>query len=295
MQTKSRFFDFDFDHLKESNWGLIALAVIVDAALLTVAMLVILPFFKNAFPIERFTNGLVGPTLIFSLARFIFVVLGVAMLVGKLRPRDLGLQWEKLSQGAVVVFGLWILMQVIGALLHLIATGKVGLSPIWTPEKIPFIAGGLIAQFLGNAFAEEVIFRGFLLTQVALLLKGKITKHGKLLTASIFLSQFIFALTHIPQRIATGYPLPSMLINLVLLWVIGSLFAVLYLRTDNIFVVIGIHALANMPVTVLALPSRAVGELLIYLLALALVFAWGPLMRWIKPEEDSGQSPRFEP
>ena len=52
---------------------------------------------------------------------------------------------------------------------------------------------------------EEVIFRGFLVTQVYLMLKGKISGHGRLVTASVLISQLIFSLSHIPQRIYNGY------------------------------------------------------------------------------------------
>lgn len=274
--------------IKETNWGVIGLVVFVDAALLVVAMLVILPIFQESFPIERFTNGLIKATLIFSLVRFFLVISGMAIWVGGLTWSDLGLCKKKFSRGTIVVFCLWILMQLIGMLLHLFTSGKGGLSPIWTLERIPLIAGELIAQFLGNAFAEEIIFRGFLLTQVILLLKRKISNRSRLLTASILISQLIFALTHIPQRIATGYTLPSLVVNLFLLWVIGSLFAVLYLRTENIFIVIGLHALANVPVSILAIPSQATGELLIYLLTLGLIFTWRPLVyRFIYPNRPS--------
>ena len=282
MKEDATFIGFDFESLRETKWHVVALAVIVDAVFLALAMLIVLPFFRASFPVENFTAGLIQPTFLFSGMRFVLVALGVAMLLGGLRARDIGLHWKKLPGGVLVVFGLWIVMQLIGMLLGLVSSGKVALSPIWTPDRVPLIFGELIAQFLGNAFAEEVIFRGFLMTQVYLLLKKRVSGRGRLAMVSVLTSQLIFALSHVPQRIATGYPPRSLLLNLPILWVTGMLFAVLYLRTGNIFITVGVHALVNAPVTVVAMPSQLVAELLPIVLFLALIALWRPLMYWME-------------
>jgi hypothetical protein len=282
MHEEAHFIDFNFERLKETIWPVIVLTVIVDVAFLALAMLVILPFLRASFPLERLTNGLIQVTFIFSALRFALVALGVTMLIGGLRAWDIGLAWEKLTAGALVVFGLWIVMQLIGILFGLVASGQVALSPIWAPDKLTLIAGELIAQFLGNAFAEEVIFRGFLVTQVYLMLKGNISGRGWRVTAAVLISQLIFSLSHIPQRLTGSYTPLSLLLNLLLVWGYGILFAVLYLRTENIFIAVGVHALANAPVTIVALPSQSVGGLLALALGLVLIAAWRPLTRWME-------------
>ena len=155
------------------------------------------------------------------------------------------------------------------------------MSPIWTPERLPLIAGELIAQLLGNASAEEVLFRGFLLTQVVLMLDEKISSRGWRVTAAVLISQLIFALSHIPQRIVSGYSLAALGPNLIQLWLVGIVFAVLYLRTENIFIAVGVHTLVNAPVTILAMPSKAVAVLLPLILALVLIAVWKPLAGWL--------------
>jgi membrane protease YdiL (CAAX protease family) len=281
MDKDVRFIDFCFDNVKKTSWLVVAWAVIVDAAILFVAMQVVLPLFRASFPLERLTNGLVQATLVFSVTRFVLTVVGVAMLLGRLGARDIGLKWDKMVRGALVVLGVWIAMQLVGMIIGLAATGKVALSPYWTPDRLLPIAGELIAQFLGNEFAEEVIFRGFLLTQVYLLLQPVILGRGRRLTASVFLSQLLFSLSHIPERIASGYTPLGMLFNLTIVWVWGILFAVLYLRTENLFVAVGVHAQANAPVTVLAMPSEGVAGLLPLALGLVLILIWGPGKRWV--------------
>ena len=101
MHDKEPFMDFDFDRLKETSWSLITVAVLVDVVVLLIAMQVVLPLLKSSFPVERLTNGLVQATLIFSIVRFALVVVCVIVLVGGLRARDVGLQWQKLPSGAL--------------------------------------------------------------------------------------------------------------------------------------------------------------------------------------------------
>jgi membrane protease YdiL (CAAX protease family) len=278
MNDKGRFIGFDFHLLREAHWPVVVLAVAVDAILLVSANLVILPLLRSSFPIDRFTGGLIQPTLIFSVMRFALAVVGVALVVGGLRPRDVGLDREKLLSGALVVFGLWIVMQLVGILPRLISAGEVASSPIWTPERVPLIAGELIAQLLGNALAEETLFRGFLLMQVGLMLKGRTSGRGWHVTTAVLISQLIFSLSHIPQRIVSGYSLADLWPNLIQLWLVGIVFAVLYLRTENIFICVGVHTLVNAPVTILAMPSEAAAVLLPLILALVLIAVWEPLM-----------------
>lgn len=269
----------DFKNVRKTSWTMIALAIIIDMIFLAVAMLIVLPFFQSSFPVRDLTNGIIQTTFLFSIARFALVAGGVAMLLGGLRFRDIGLQWRKLPAGALVVFGLWIVMQVIGAILSLIASGTIAISPIWTPDNLAPIAGEIIAQFLGNAFAEEVIFRGFLLAQIYVLLKPIIVGHRRLMAASLLISQLIFSLSHIPQRLVHNYSAPELLFSLLILWVFGIILAALYVRTGNLFLVIGVHALVNAPVTVVAWPSQGLASLMPFLLTLVLLALWGPLRR----------------
>ena len=289
MNDEAGFIDFDFHLLTEAPWSVVVLAVAVDAVLLVIANLIILPFFQSSFPVERFTAGLIQPTLIFSAMRFLLAVVGVGIVAGGLRARDVGLDGDKLSNGALMVFGLWTVMQLVGMLPRLISSGEVALSPIWTPEKLPLIAGELIAQLFGNAFVEEVLFRGFLLTQVTLMLNERISSRGWRVTATVLISQLIFALSHIPQRIVSGYSLAALGPNLIQLWLVGIVFAVLYLRTENVFIAVGVHTLVNAPVTILSMPSEAVAVFLPLILALVLIAVWEPLVGLIERRGDAVQ------
>jgi hypothetical protein len=99
---------------------------------------------------------------------------------------------------------------------------------------------------------------------------------------TLIISQIIFALVHIPNRVYLGLGAGEIALDLLLLTVWGVLFTLIYLRTDNIFLVAGIHALGNAPTSLFAPQPGLAGageSLLIYALALLAVFALPALMR----------------
>jgi membrane protease YdiL (CAAX protease family) len=68
---------------------------------------------------------------------------------------------------------------------------------------------------------------------------------------AVFISQFIFTLSHIPQWIEYGIDTP-LLPAIVLL--LGLVFTTIYLLTGNLFIVMAFHALHDAPTALLASP-----------------------------------------
>lgn len=66
----------------------------------------------------------------------------------------------------------------------------------------------------------------------------------------LVLSQSIFALIHIPNRLLNGFTLLETLPNLFIVFLLGVLFAMVYLITDNLFLAMGVHTLINMPLLI---------------------------------------------
>lgn len=108
----------------------------------------------------------------------------------------------------------------------------------------------LAAQLFGNALYEEVAFRGFLLPQF-------FRRFRRLGPAAAFvlaplLSQLLFALAHVPNRLwVTGLVPANLPGSLIPLFVLGLYFALVYLLTDNLFAVVGLHSLINVPMLTL--------------------------------------------
>jgi membrane protease YdiL (CAAX protease family) len=133
--------------------------------------------------------------------------------------------------------------------------------------------GALLAQLFGNALAEETIYRGFLLPQTWL--KLPIAQHpGWRLLLTVLISQGVFALSHIPNRIFNGMPITAMAPDMLILLAFGLYFTFLYLRTGNLFIAVGVHALVNQPVSIIQSDLSAP---LLMTLALLLAIVWPKL------------------
>ena len=128
-------------------------------------------------------------------------------------------------------------------------------------------------------FIEEVIYRGFLLPQVFLLLVArKSWDSSKALLVALLSSQAYFALNHLPAALLTyreEWLGATLYIIQVLL--VGILFAAIYIRTGNLFVAIGLHALINFPSELFV--SRLDPFLLVLMACCAILIAWPYLNR----------------
>lgn len=225
---------------REAGWPTIALFLIVTFAILT-----LIPAALRAGPMARvilpewLTNTLVFGTL------FLVGVVGIVFGLGRLRPADVGLVRGKLAQGILVVICVWILIQVVAAGSALVAGRTVALHRSWTtPGPGPTLLWTMV-MFLGAGLVEEVAMRGFLFPQFALKLPG--SQRARFWTA-IVASQSVFALAHIPAHIVIRKLTGTALLSTVLLQgVAGVLLLLLYLRTRNLWIAVGLHGLANAP------------------------------------------------
>ena len=100
-------------------------------------------------------------------------------------------------------------------------------------------------MFAATAMWEELAFRGFLLPQLYLKLPGQ---HWARLWGALLLSQIVFACAHIPAHIMLRHLWGSALLQMLALQgFAGVLLGLLYFRTRNLWIAIGIHGLANAP------------------------------------------------
>lgn len=273
--------------VREAGWPVVLLA---PAAVLGLIVLELAFLLDGARTVARITGGLVQPPILFNLAHLLLVVGGVVFLVGGLRPRDVGLRRAALPMGVLVTAVAWLLPQALSAGILLVQGLTPGLDPAWT-ETGATTLGVLLGQLAGNAPAEEAVFRGFLLPQLYLKLGGDRTRPsaGRLL-AALVLSQAAFALTHLPARLheeMTGLLLWE---SLAAAFLSGLLFALLWLRTGNLFVAVGIHALLNYPlplVEALVPPKTVILWLGLFLVAV------GPRLAGVgAPGDAAGVGPR---
>lgn len=236
-------------NVKEAPWKVILVQLLVSIVMVSLINLVLFPgpFFG---PIARATGGLIDGTLqanLLSILLFSLIVFGW----GKLRPRDVGLDWSKLGQGLSLTALLWLAMQLIVLLVNWI-TGDFHLNPSWSERGVTTVLGSLIAQLAGNAFYEEMSYRGFYLGQFYLKIRNP--NERRRLPLAILSMLGLFILSHIPNRIFHGYTLADIPLDFALLFAYGLFFTAIYLISGNLFLAIGVHALVNRPTLITEAP-----------------------------------------
>ncbi len=194
---------------------------------------------KSFTAITGLTNGLITPTLIAGIFT-IFVFLLISTVVGKLRLKDFLLTSKKIKKGVFWTLILWIFLNLLSAIFSYLENGYLVLN-----DKLSYRFGGLIAQFLGNAFAEELIYRGILLIQIYLILRVKINNKKSILLG-LLISQSIFSLSHIPNRIFLGQ-MDYLIFDLIKLFIVGIILSLIFIKTQNLIYLIGVHSLLNQP------------------------------------------------
>ena len=260
-----------WSEIREVSWGVLAIFLV---AIIAAAAFVNLVFFRLAAPqvVVDATTGLVDWTLMGSAIILVVVVGGVIFGLGHQRPADVGLIARKLPAAIGVTAALWVVTQALLSLGAWATLGEIPLNPRWAERGVTAMFGALLGQLFGNALAEETIYRGFLPPQIWLKLRGGLLVHlrWRLLLAAL-ISQTVFALAHIPNRIFNGMAVEEIALDMVVLIIFGLYYLFLYLRTSNLFFAVGVHALANQSLT---LVQSDLVTPLIMLLALGAAFFW---------------------
>jgi membrane protease YdiL (CAAX protease family) len=231
---------------REVSWLVIALFLVVSSG-----VLVLLPVLRHAAPLREIFAGPSWRANVFVFAALlILAVVGVIFGLGRLRPADVGLRRNKLGEGMIVTVIVWSLMQLIEVVGDIVTTSRVTIAPSWTRNGIGSTLAWTAAMFLGAALYEEIAYRGFLFPQLYLKIGG--TSRARFWIALLF-SQVVFAVSHIPAHVALRHLSGSALWTTVALQgIVGVMLVLLYLRTRNLWISIGLHGLANAPTSLVA-------------------------------------------
>jgi membrane protease YdiL (CAAX protease family) len=273
------------DALRETSWATIGAVVI--AGVMAVALFhLTLPAISDALaPVVDATGGLVEVTLLVNLAFVVVIVGGIILRFGDLRSRDIGLVRADLPLGIGITAGAWILVQVTGVAALALQGESLALADSLIRVGILPVLGGFIGQVFGNALYEEVVYRAFLLPQLAKkftrLSRSESPRTAFLL--ALLASQVVFTLVHVPGRLAGGVEVGDLPVFLTAPFVLGLLFTLVYARTGNLFVTIGLHALINDPV--LLVDAGGVVLVPLLLVVFAILVAWPSLLTWVGGEE----------
>jgi membrane protease YdiL (CAAX protease family) len=222
------------------------------------------------------TRGLVTATLVANFISLAVIVGLVLCLIGGLRLSGLGLRSSDLPIAVVLTVSVWIGVNAIEGAWQAVADGAVSWGGEWQELGVTAVIGALLAQLFGNALYEEILFRGVLLRQTYWRLKTTRLTNLQTLAIAIAISQSVFALIHLPILLSGGMSPIAVFSQLPAIFVAGSAFAVLYARSDNLMLCVGIHALANKP-TLLVTDRFGLPDNLVFATVMCLILAafWG--------------------
>jgi membrane protease YdiL (CAAX protease family) len=205
-------------------------------------------------------------------------IVGVLLWYEKLSLQDIGIAWRKLPFAMLLWVGIWLLIQGIELVSGLLLQGNAKIDPAWSGGGLAIIAL-LVGHLFGTALYEEMAFRGFLLRQCFAGLH-RWTKNRQVLSAAvaILVSQLAFTLFHVPWKLVTQGWSANTMGELCGVLLTGIVYSLLYLRTDNLFLVMGVHALGNAPTSLLS-PTIGTPNLLL-LLTVVIWILWPRLKKW---------------
>lgn len=256
--------------IKRVRWQTLLLCAVLHNALKP--LLFSGAFVQATAPLRSALGGLVSVTLLTYLVE-LALLLGLLRLVEGVRLRDLGLDRAHLLNAAIFVTLLWGLKQI--ALWLATSTFRPVAPDPWLLRHLGDGAfwGRLVEVWFGAALFEEVFYRGFLLMQLFLLAERWWPRRPALsLSVAVIMTQVYFGLNHIQAGFSFGLHGGMLAAYVMQVTLVGVFLAFVFLRTGNLFLAIGIHALLNHPLPLFA--SSVDPALIVLAQASVLLFAW---------------------
>ncbi|ARA94478.1 MAG: CPBP family intramembrane metalloprotease [Bacteroidetes bacterium] len=275
--------------IKRVRWQTLLLCVVLHNALKP--LLLSEAFVRVTMPLRDALGGVLSVTVLTYLVELV-LLLGLLRFAEGLRLRDLGLDRRHLLNAAIFVTLLWGLKQ-IALWLATRVFAPVAPDP-WLLRHLGDAAfwGRLVEVWFGAALFEEVFYRGFLLMQLFLLAEHRWPhRRGLTLGLSVVLTQAYFGLNHLQAGVSFGLHGSMLAAYVMQVSLVGVFLAFVFLRTGNLFLAIGIHALLNHPLPLFA--SSVDPALVVLAQAGVLLFAW-PWMYRVYDEVFTMQ-PAFAP
>jgi len=265
---------------KESDYRTMILFFVVS---LVVVLLYLLVYqFGVVQFLEDFSGGLLHRTLILNVLLMLIAVYGFLVLKEKLQWKDFGIVGGKLPIAIVVGLITWLLVQMIDGIASYIYTGSIQLEPKWSTDSLGLI-GLLIGMLFGTALYEEIGYRGFLLVQFRMKMEEATRNRILEIVLALIASQTLFTLLHIPWQVFNQGWTTTVLFDLLFsVFMNGIIYGLLYLRTENLFFVMFVHAFGNAPTSLFI--SYLGSSNILLLLAIVWAVIWPSLRKWEKED-----------
>ena len=217
------------------------------------------------------SGGWIEPVLVKSwvvLGAFLAVVLGL----GRRSWSEVGWRPGALARGAATWVLAWSALQLVLLLWTLARGAELALHPMWTRFGTGAVLGGILAQALGHALAEDTAFRAFTLPALG----ERARRLGPLAAMLLALlgSSLLFGLTHLPTRLLVKSPGGAALISeQAHFFSAGLALGLAWLATRNLGAVVALHVLLNDPAPLVATDGTSLNRAVLVVLALWIVGA----------------------
>ena len=236
------------------------------------------------------TNGWLNPALSGMIILLLIRVYVLIILFGKLRLSDVGLERRTILSGLMLIIGVWIAYLGCSALsLYLWGiTPSLFTTFEWQYQTKSF--GVIMLASLG----EEIIFRGFFLSQIVSLLISRDPNYpGWSLMYALVFSSLIFVFVHLPSRLMTAPTFNDAVPGLIVMLLVSIFLGIVYFITNNLYFTWGVHFLIDIPITIWNRQIVSGGLLIIVIAAIVLIasLVLPNLRRFLSPPvSDSGRS-----
>ena len=233
-------------------------------------------FLYGAFSVpSTLTDGLIQPLFVLSLLKVAFIILGVVVWIGKFRSFQLGATLTDFKIGLISTFFFWSLLQLIFIAIGSISPGGITFLTGQTGTNPLLVLGTFVLFAFSKALYDEVIYRSLVLPQFLIKVRRFIDlPPAATLTITIVLSQVIYLIIQMPL-VSLVNTETNLSLSFLSLFLLSLLNAVVYFRTRNIFICVGIHTLWFYPLFVVntSIPQ----EYMLVAIGLGLIALW-PLL-----------------
>ncbi|MBS3985488.1 MAG: CPBP family intramembrane metalloprotease [Selenomonadales bacterium] len=162
--------------------------------------------------------------------------------LGRVRSLKFGFTWGNKESGLRYLFVFSVIFGVYTAVMYTIFVLTGAYQPFGYPLTTTNILGQLVFQLLLSGPSEELIFRAFAMTMIALAIKGRVFM-GKVSSANI-IAAVIFGLAHMRISFApftVSYQMPQVLYAIAL----GVIYGDCYEKTESMYYPMIMHSYTN--------------------------------------------------
>ena len=169
---------------------------------------------------------------------FIFLII----VISRIKALDFGFSWgnKKVGRKYLLVFSIIFLA---GSLVnHLIAVMAGSFQPFQYPLTMVNIIGQMGFQLFLSGPSEELIFRAFAITMLAIVLKGRFLR--KKISYANLIAALIFGLAHVGFSF-TPLVLSYSLYQVILATALGIFYGDCYEKTGSVYYPMMMHSISN--------------------------------------------------